>query len=263
MAAEMKQALIRLADRYGVRIDLREEVSSTNDVTRDPAYGHGDVVLAESQTRGRGQRGNHWESAPGENLTFSVVLQPDFLPAARQFLLSEAVALAVTDMLVAYGLEARIKWPNDIYVGDRKLTGILIENDLRGGVLVRSIAGIGIDVNQKRFGDWIPNPSSMALLAGREFDRGEVFARFYDALNVRFAALREGNEQQIVRDYHERLYLRDTPHAFRLPDGTVSTGIIRRVEPSGELKVEHPDGIIRAYLFKEIEFLLSVDVENR
>ena len=104
------------------------ETTSTNDDARRPEYCHGDIVWAERQTAGRGQRGHSWTSAEGENLTFSLVLEPRFLPVGEQFLLSEAVALALTDTFADFGIDTRIKWTNDIYVGDRKLVGILIEH---------------------------------------------------------------------------------------------------------------------------------------
>ncbi|MBR7114899.1 MAG: biotin--[Alistipes sp.] len=103
-------------------------LASTNDEAALARYTEGDVILARSQTSGRGQRGHRWESEVGQNLTFSLVLEPTFLAPAHQFLLSEAVALGVVDMLDGYGIGAKIKWTNDIYVGDRKLAGILIEH---------------------------------------------------------------------------------------------------------------------------------------
>ena len=109
------------------------ETTSTNDLAREERYGHGDVICAERQTAGRGQRGHTWTSPEGVNLLFSVVLCPTFLPAGEQFLLSQAVALALVDTLGTCGIDARIKWTNDIYAGDRKLVGILIEHHLAGG----------------------------------------------------------------------------------------------------------------------------------
>lgn len=107
-----------------------DETTSTNDEARDAKYRHGDIVWAERQTAGRGQRGHTWTSPEGENLTFSMVLEPRFLPVGEQFLLSEAVTLALTDTFAAYGIDTRIKWTNDIYIGDRKLVGILLETFL-------------------------------------------------------------------------------------------------------------------------------------
>ena len=118
------------------------ETTSTNDLAREERYGHGDVICAERQTAGRGQRGHTWTSPEGVNLLFSVVLCPTFLPAGEQFLLSQAVALALVDTLGTCGIDARIKWTNDIYAGDRKLVGILIEHHLAGGRLARTVAGI-------------------------------------------------------------------------------------------------------------------------
>ena len=151
-----------------------EETTSTNDDARDAKYRHGDIVWAERQTAGRGQRGHKWSSAEGLNLTFSLVLEPRFLPAGEQFLLNEAVALALTDTFAQFGIAARIKWTNDIYAGDKKLVGILIEHSYSGQTLARTIVGIGINVNQTEFDPALPNPVSMAMVAGRTFDRGEV-----------------------------------------------------------------------------------------
>ena len=128
----MKEILAQFARQAGVTIDILEQTDSTNNRAAESRYGAGDVVIAERQEAGRGQRGNSWSSTPGENLTFSVVLRPDFLPAERQFRISKAVALAVADTIAEAGLRPAIKWPNDIYIGDRKVTGILIENDLMG-----------------------------------------------------------------------------------------------------------------------------------
>ena len=153
-----------------------EETTSTNDDARDAKYRHGDIVWAERQTAGRGQRGHKWSSAEGLNLTFSLVLEPRFLPAGEQFLLNEAVALALTDTFAQFGIAARIKWTNDIYAGDKKLVGILIEHSYSGQTLARTIVGIGINVNQTEFDPALPNPVSMAMVAGRTFDRGEVLA---------------------------------------------------------------------------------------
>ena len=155
-----------------------DETTSTNDEARDAKYRHGDIVWAERQTAGRGQRGHTWTSPEGENLTFSMVLEPRFLPVGEQFLLSEAVTLALTDTLAAYGIDTRIKWTNDIYVGDRKLVGILIEHNHAGASLSRTIAGIGINVNQTAFDPALPNPVSLAQAGGRKFNRSRLLETF-------------------------------------------------------------------------------------
>ena len=233
-----------------------KELTSTIDEARAAKYLHGDVVVAERQTAGRGQRGKTWISTPGENLTFSVVLDTSFLRVEEQFGVLQSVALALTDMFAGYGIDARIKWTNDIYVEDRKIVGVLIDHSLSpGGMLSRSGAGIGINVGQMVFDDRLPNPTSMALETGRTFDLREVLERFHARLMERYAMLRGGMREEMQRDYHSKIYRLDTPALYALPDGTQFTGTIRGVEPGGELVVETPDGM-KKYLYREISFVI-------
>lgn len=231
-----------------------DKLASTNDEAAKPTYAEGDIVWADVQSAGRGQRGHKWESREGENITFSAIFEPTFLPATKQFLLSEVVALAVVDALRYYGVGARIKWTNDIYVGDRKLAGILIEHKLSGVNISRTIAGIGLNVNQLEFSEDLPNPVSMRQITRLELDCREVLERVAEKLMERYEMLRRGEEQQLQADYHELLYRRDALHWYFLPDGKAFRGTIRGVEPSGALIVENEKGEQRSYLFKEIEF---------
>ena len=144
---------------------IYRSLPSTNTEVKKPGYRHGDAVIAKEQTAGRGQRGNRWSSNPGENLTFSLVWEPTFLEAKRQFLLSEAVALALTDTLGEYNIKAKIKWTNDIYVGRKKICGILIEHDLgTDGHLARTIVGIGLNINQKEFFENAPKDTILLIV---------------------------------------------------------------------------------------------------
>lgn len=231
-----------------------DKLASTNDEAVKPSYAEGDIVWADVQSAGRGQRGHKWESREGENITFSAIFEPTFLPATKQFLLSEVVALAVVDALRYYGVGARIKWTNDIYVGDRKLAGILIEHKLSGINISRTIAGIGLNVNQLEFSADLPNPVSMRQITRLELDCREVLERVAEKLMARYEMLRREEEQQLQADYHELLYRRDALHWYFLPDGKAFRGTIRGVEPSGALIVENEKGEQRSYLFKEIEF---------
>jgi len=233
------------------------ETTSTNDDARDPRYRHGDVVWAERQTAGRGQRGHTWTSPEGENLTFSLVLEPTFLPVGEQFLLSEAAALALTDTFARFGIDSRIKWTNDIYVGDRKLVGMLIEHSYSGPTLLRTVVGIGINVNQTSFDPALPNPVSMAAAAGRRFDRQEVLDSFLAHMQQRYALLERGGGETLQRDYRDRMYRLGEEHPFRLPDGTLFRAVIRGVRPSGELILDCEDGARRQYLFREVEFVVK------
>ena len=233
-----------------------DTLGSSNDEACKPQYVEGDIILAQCQTAGRGQRGHTWESREGENLTFSLLLEPLFLPPSEQFLISEYVALGVCDALLHYDIEAQIKWTNDIYIGDRKLAGILIEHKLQGSALARTVAGIGLNVNQKAFSDDLPNPISMAQATGREFDREEVLQTVATSLMARYEQLREGGAKELQADYHQRLYRLGQEHCYALPDGSRFRGIIRGVEPTGALRIENERGELLSFLFKEVEFVI-------
>ena len=234
-----------------------DTLGSSNDEACKPQYVEGDIILAQCQTAGRGQRGHTWESREGENLTFSLLLEPLFLPPSEQFLISECVALGVCDALLHYGIEAQIKWTNDIYIGDRKLAGILIEHKLQGSALARTVAGIGLNVNQKAFSDDLPNPISMAQATGREFDREEVLQTVATSLMARYEQLREGGAKELQTYYHQRLYRLGQEHCYALPDGSRFRGIIRGVEPTGALRIENERGELLSFLFKEVEFVIQ------
>ena len=240
-----------------------DETTSTNDEARDAKYRHGDIVWAERQTAGRGQRGHTWTSPEGENLTFSMVLEPRFLPVGEQFLLSEAVTLALTDTFAAYGIDTRIKWTNDIYVGDRKLVGILIEHNHAGASLSRTIAGIGINVNQTAFDPALPNPVSLAQAGGRKFNRSRLLETFLVRCLRRYAQLERGEKETLQHAYRERMYRLGEQHPYRLPDGTLFQAAIEGVLPSGELILRHADGTRHEYLFREIEFVIAGKQERR
>ena len=233
-----------------------DETTSTNDDARDLRYRHGDLIWAERQTAGRGQRGHTWTSPEGMNLTFTLVLEPVFVPVSGQFGLSQVAALALTDTFGRFGIATRIKWTNDIYAGDRKLVGMLIEHTLNGDRLARTIVGIGINVNQTVFDPALPNPVSMAQAAGRTFDRQEVLEAFQDCCTARYAQLERGETEAIQRDYRDRMYRLGERSPFRMPDGTPFCAVIEGVRPTGELLLRHDDGMQHAYLFREVEFVV-------
>lgn len=234
-----------------------DTTTSTNDDARDAKYRHGDIVWAEHQTAGRGQRGHKWLSPEGENLTFTMVVEPRFLPVAEQFLLCEALSVALTDTFAAYGIATHIKWTNDIYADDRKLEGVLIEHSYSGPTLSRTLLGIGINVNQTEFDPSLPNPVSMAQLTGRHYDRREVLETFERCMLARYAQLEHGDRETLQHDYRERMYGLGERRTFRYPDGRLTQAVIEGVRPSGELLLRHDDGVLREYLFKEIEFVIE------
>lgn len=215
------------------------------------------LVYAGRQTAGRGQRGNSWESEPGMNLTASALIFPEGIPPARQFLVSEAVALSVVDVLAEYGIDAMVKWPNDIYVGGRKICGILIENTVMGPRILHSVAGFGVNVNQTRFLSDAPNPVSMAQLAGKTFSVDEIAGRFAEVIPARMV-MAATDPEGIHTDFMRRLWRgdgRSYPFLDRLK-GVRFSGRIEGVDPDGILHIVSADGVSRSYAFKEVEFIL-------
>lgn len=233
---------------------------STNTVAqqlqRENRASEGCTVITGHQTAGRGQRGNQWEAAAHENLTLSVVWHPTFLAATEQFLLSQAVALAALDWAgrwLGASAEAslRVKWPNDLYVGNQKLGGILIENTLSGSKIQCSIVGIGLNVNQQVFA--VPTATSLGQLTGRPYDLAEAAARLLECLEARYLQLRAGRVGQLRQAYLAALYRYRQPHRF-LVDGQETTGEIVGVEADGRLAVRLAGGV-RYFGLQEIRYL--------
>lgn len=234
-----------------------DTLQSTNDEARDFRYSEGDIIVARRQTAGRGQRGHSWESIAGENLTFSMVLTPTFLPTTEQFKLLQTIALSLCDIFAEYGLETSVKWTNDIYVGDNKIVGILIEHQSISATLQRTIVGIGINVNQQSFSEALPNPTSMALELGRRLDLEEVLGRFEQAFRNRYAQLKSDDAATLCEEYNSRLYRRGIKAPYRRADGTPFEGVLCEVKPHGELIIESDEYGRESFLFKEIEFVIG------
>lgn len=209
-------------------LKIIESCTSTNAVI-DRDAPHGFALMALEQTAGRGQRGNSWEAEPGRNLTLSLMLRPQGLPAARQFEVSEAVALGVADLVAELGVEdVAVKWPNDIYVGDRKIAGILIENALNGPMIDRSIAGIGLNINQKRFLSDAPNPVSVTQLTGREYELRPLAERMIELILNRL-----GRDNHA--EYCTRLWRGRGVWLWVTADGEKFSAAIEGVLPDGRL----------------------------
>lgn len=203
--------------------------------------------MAREQTAGRGQRGNSWEAEPGKNITLSLILRPEQLPAMRQFELSEAVALAVADTVESLGIgHVAVKWPNDIYVGDRKIAGILIENTLSGNLISRSIVGIGLNVNQREFHSDAPNPVSALQLTGREHNVEDLALRMVQRILDRLSLDNHS-------EYRRRLWRGTGIWPWRTAQGQTFSAAIADVEPDGHLRLSgnHPP-----FAFKEIHPVL-------
>lgn len=247
-----------MAEIIGKSTIKLESVDSTNNYTSkllaDNKLIEGTVVLAGYQNAGRGQVNNSWESEPGKNLLMSVLLYPDFLPVQYQFLLSKLIALAVRDMLSCFVDDLKIKWPNDIYVGDKKIAGILIENSIMGYTLGSTVAGIGININQEIFLSNAPNPVSLCQLVGRRFDLNELFAMLCDRIESWYLLLREGKLDVINDAYVDALYRLGVESLYSDNDGEYM-GVITGVNPIGQLLIRASNGKNKTYHFKEVAFL--------
>lgn len=214
------------------------------------------VVVADFQTSGRGQRGNSWESDSGKNLLFSIVIFPEFLEARRQFLISQIISLAIKEELDTYTTDISIKWPNDIYWKEKKICGMLIENDLMGRNISQSIAGIGININQETFHSFAPNPVSLRQITGKEFDLFEILKSIVLRIQSYYSLLKKGNTESIVCQYEMSLFRKEGMHRFKDTNGEFLARIIC-VEPEGRLILEDEILNKRGYMFKEVEYLLK------
>ena len=239
-----------------------DKATSTNTLAASmPDAPHGTVIRAISQTAGRGQRGNPWESEPGKNLTVSIVVRPDNISAGDQFLICRAVSVALVQLLdrvLPRGLEAEIKWPNDIYVGDKKICGILIENSLTGSTIDRSILGIGLNVNQCDFVSDAPNPVSIINLnGGVEIELAPLVEMLWSLVdeNLRLCSTESGR-QKLTENYNSRLWRRTGYHTFAYPDGQRFMALIKSIGDNGVMTLEHRDGATQSFAFKEVQFVL-------
>ena len=214
----------------------------------------GAVLVTDNQTHGRGVAGNSWESEPGANLCFSVILYPVSVKASRQFFLSKAIALAVYDFL-SYFVPAgvSVKWPNDVYVDDRKITGILIENFVGGDYLTKTIAGIGVNINQERFLGNAPNPVSLRQITGKTYSLDSCLKALHAHIANRYRMITK-DERQLNLDYLQHLYRFGKPGRY-FADGVIFDATITGVNHYGMLELKTTNGKNRIYGFKEIKFL--------
>jgi BirA family biotin operon repressor/biotin-[acetyl-CoA-carboxylase] ligase len=241
----------------GVPLIRLNSVDSTNNyasrLLRQEAVSEGTVILAVHQTYGKGQGGTRWESAINRNLLFSLILRPDFIPAWKQFYLSMCISNGIVEYVASHVEGACIKWPNDIYIRDKKLSGILIENTIMSQNLHTSIVGIGLNVNQCEFSNDLPNPISLTLATGREYDLDEALRDLLEALRKSIGNLYREAYGEIKNSYLNNLWLINNWALFTDGYGEFE-GRIADVAETGELVVTRRDGRTVQYDFKEIIF---------
>jgi len=236
------------------------EVDSTNTFLKDAVSKStplldGTVILAEKQFAGRGQAENSWQSEPGKNLTFSILLNPFFLPVDRQFELNKAISIALNDVLKKhFPHNAFIKWPNDLYISNKKVGGMLIENIVQGNKIRHAIIGIGLNVNQEDFPANLKNITSMKQELHQDYDLIGLLGEICSSVEARYLQLKAGSFIKINEEYQHQLYLRDEWAPFKF-DGKIQSGKIIGITEIGQLILETEDET-RIFNNKEIEFII-------
>lgn len=234
-----------------------DETHSTNRLLREYKGEQGSlmtVLTADYQTAGCGQGTNSWESERGMNLLCSILLHPTNVPPARQFVLLEAAALAIRKTLCLYTGGFSIKWPNDIYYKDCKISGTLSECVISSSGIKSCIIGIGININQQLFRSDAPNPISLYQIIGRPTHRGEVLDRLLVALEEYMTTVAQGRSDDIHNEYSHALYRCDGMHRYRDSTGEFMARI-EKIKPNGHLILYKEDGTLGEYAFKEVSFI--------
>lgn len=235
-----------------LQIESIASVPSTNAYAKvDRTLKEGFVLLTDEQTQGKGMGTNQWESNKGKNITGSIIFNPQTIEPSHAFLLSMAVSIGIINFLKPFVPQAIIKWPNDIYVENKKLAGILIENEFTANSITRTIVGIGLNVNQKKFMH-APNPISLTMLTGKTYQTKEVAQALFTSVYNSYHELKQDPET-IYSEYHEQLLGINTQLTFCDKTGSFE-GKIEQVDTDGMLTILDNQNRVRTYYFKEVEF---------
>lgn len=212
----------------------------------------GCVVITDWQTAGRGQRGSSWEAEPDKNITLSLILKPGFLSITQQFFLTISISLAVLETVQELtATTVKIKWPNDILAANKKLAGILIQNNVNGHFLQHSVVGIGLNVNQEIFEH--PRATSLTLLSGKKYNRVAVTERLLEHLEKNYLCLKNGQWAHLKYRYLQHLFRYQETHLYEL-DGQKVVGQIVGVDEGGRLAMQ-VEATLRYFNAKEIVYL--------
>jgi len=234
------------------------EIDSTNrflkKLVKEKQVDDGTVILADNQTSGRGQGSNLWHSKRGLNILMSMLFKP-LINASEHFSLSEFVSLAITDTLHFYKIEAQIKWPNDIYVHNEKIAGILIENSIENDIVKYMIAGIGLNVNEEIFPNELPNPVSMKTILKHRLNRKIFLDKLILFMNKRYQQLAAGDYKPLHAEYNNNLYRRNIPCDFKAGD-QLFKATIKEVGQTGELILITQQQVKKAFLFGEVRMVI-------
>jgi BirA family biotin operon repressor/biotin-[acetyl-CoA-carboxylase] ligase len=209
-------------------------------------------LVAQNQTKGRGQRGAGWDSEPGKNLTFSLLLQGLQLPAQQHFKLNAAVSLALVAVLAELQIEnLSVKWPNDILSGNCKIAGILVENVLKNGNIKDSVVGIGLNVNQENFSG-LPKAASLKSITGKDFDLEVLLKKLSTEIESKVFDYKNRKIEEVLEKYHQHLFRMGKVSDFELSSGEKIQGEIIGVSEEGKLLVDTEKGK-KEFLLKEVK----------
>lgn len=235
-----------------------EQVDSTNNYLSQLAEGEkladGTVVIAKKQTLGKGQRGNVWQSEENQNFTFSIIYFPGNVHLSKQFQLTQAISLGVYDYLSSICKKVKIKWPNDLYVSNHKIGGLLIENSIKGENIAQTIIGVGINMNQKEFN--IPNRkiTSLYIENNEKYNLIEELNKLLTSIERRYLQWKSGQFALLKSNYLEVLYLHQSWHIYQTNDSQYLDGKIIGINEIGQLLVEDLNGKVHSFGNKEIKF---------
>ena len=243
----------------GNTIKFIQKTDSTNKYTNkyisENEVENGTVFLAYEQTDGKGHLNNHWESEAGMNLTLSIFLKSDFITVSKQYMISKIVCLGIKKFLGRFINESvTIKWPNDIYVGTRKICGILIENAIMYTLIDYSIIGIGLNINQISFSESLPNPVSLKMITGKDYKTEELLTILLNDIDHFYDLLKAGRTDDIDICFKQSLYRFETVALFKDANNEFY-GTIKGVDDIGQLMIEKNNRIMHLYHFKEIVFI--------
>ncbi len=239
-----------------------DELDSTNnksrELIRENRVNHGSIISAFSQVSGKGYAGNSWESEAGKNITASWILSPGFLAPNLQFRLTKVISLAIRDFIKYYLgslAEICIKWPNDIYADNKKIAGVLIENNIMAEKIRDSICGIGININQRKFVSSAPNPVSLSMITGQEYLIEGMIGHIDDLIFKWYELLQRDELKMIDHNYLGALYRVNQYSEFKR-DNNLFGGYIRGTDPAGRLIIEGRGGIVTVFDFKDIAMVI-------
>lgn len=219
----------------------------------------GTAISAGFQSSGRGQIGRSWWGEAGKNIFTSIILKPTHIQAADQWIINQSISLAIVKCLEAWvDAPIKIKWPNDIYVNDRKICGILIQCHLAGKNIHHAIIGIGLNVNQDQFPEELPNPTSLLELIEEEVDLIQVRSTLFSCLEEYYEKTRKIDVLSIRHQYQESLYRKGSPTSF-IKDAKMITGTIIGVDEIGRLRLMI-NGKEESFNFNEVKMIINKQI---